>query len=227
MRMLYAELLGLVSGDVVALVGSGGKTSLLFRLAAENRGRRALVSTTTKMLRPAPREIEGIRLLHGGEVDEKIIAPPMDQLAAACADSALTLLECDGAKGLALKGWAAHEPVVPEFATVTIGVLPLWALGRPVGAETVHRVEQFCTLTGAKRGESVTSLHLAAVIGHAAGLFQSAQGRRVLFLNGRRGEPNTARAEDILAALPPVVLRGLWGVFVGDVHSGTIRRIAV
>ena len=43
--------LGLRSPEVVAVVGAGGKTTLVYRLAAEARalGRRVLVTTTTHM----------------------------------------------------------------------------------------------------------------------------------------------------------------------------------
>jgi len=194
----YSEHLGLGSGDVVAMIGSGGKTSLLFRLATENRGRRVLVSTTTKMFWPTPGEYDwdisheggctrsactGIHLLHSGAAGEKMAAPSMERLAAASAEAELSLLECDGSRCLPLKGWADYEPVVPDFVTMTVGVLPLWALGVSVGPEQVHRVAQFCRLTGALPGESVTLGHLAAVVGHPEGLFHRAQGRRALFLN--------------------------------------------
>lgn len=167
----------------------------------------------------------GIHLLHGGKLGEKIIAPPPGQLALACADAELALLECDGSKGLPLKGWAAYEPVVPNFVTVTVGVLPLWAVGQAVGPELVHRVELFCALTGAEIGEPVTPAHLAAVIGHPAGLFRETQGRRVLFLNYRQGEPGPELAEALVKILPPAVRQGLDAVLAGDVHSGTVRRI--
>ena len=182
--MRYTDLLGLGPGDVAAIIGSGGKTSLLSRLAEENRDRRVLVSTTTMMMRPEPGQVAGVRLLHGGVVDGKITAPPMDELARASMKAELTLLECDGSKGRPFKGWAAHEPVVPDFATVTIGVLPLWALGLPVREAHVHRVEEFCRLTGARLGKPVTRRHLEAVARHPEGLFQKAVGRRVLFFSG-------------------------------------------
>ena len=57
--MKLIELLGLESPGVVCLVGSGGKTSLMYALAAEAAadGLTAVVTTTTKIFRPAPDEI--------------------------------------------------------------------------------------------------------------------------------------------------------------------------
>ena len=49
---LLADLLDIAPGDVLALAGAGGKTTLLFRLAEELRGRhRVLTTTTTKLAR--------------------------------------------------------------------------------------------------------------------------------------------------------------------------------
>jgi len=168
-----------------------------------------------------------VHLLHGGVVGEKIIAPPMERLAAASAAHELTLLECDGSKKCPLKGWAAYEPVVPAFATVTVGVLPLWALGQPVEPELVHRMERFFRLTGANPGEPVTVAHLAAVIQHPEGLFQKTEGRRVLFLNHREGEAHPERSIALVEALTPAARQSLEDVLVGDIHRGTVRRIRV
>ena len=261
--MVYSKLLGLQSGDVVALIGSGGKTSLLWRLAAENHGRRVLVSTTTKMYSPAgaafgcppsfagavvwdisdiesdgqPKSAsaKGMHLLHGGEVGGKIIAPSMERLAAASEMHELTFLECDGSKRLPLKGWAEHEPVIPTFTTITVGVLPLWVLGQPVEPMLVHRMERFCQLTGANPGEPVTMAHLAALIQHPAGLFQKKEGRRVLFLNYCKGVSGPERALELVGSLanePPGVrpllpdLRRVPDdILAGDIHRGTVRRI--
>jgi len=153
-------------------------------------------------------------------VDGKIIAPTMERLAVVCAGASLTLLECDGSKGLPIKGWAAHEPVVPTFATVTIGVLPLWAIGMPVSKETVHRVERFCAITGAVLGDVVRVEHLASVVNHPDGLFAKTRGRRVLFLNDRGGMVHHVGANCVRPLIPADVL-----VVCGDIHRGTIEVI--
>ena len=199
-RLTYAALMGIAPGDVVSIIGSGGKTSLLCSLNLELiRDNKVLVSTTTKMYGTYMQS--STHLLFGPEIDGKMTAPPMEQLAAAVPTCDITLLECDGAKELPLKGWADHEPVVPDFTTVTVGVLPLWALGYPINPQTVHRMEEFCRMTGAKPGELVRIEHLAAVIGHPRGLFQKARGRRILFLNTGRGSLGLWQARTLLAQL--------------------------
>lgn len=212
--MTYTAQMGLCPSDVVAVVGSGGKTSLLARLVQENRHQRVLVSTTTKMLRLELEQMTGAHLLYGTETDGKVAAPPMEELATASAEFDLTLLECDGSRGLPIKGWAAHEPVVPTFATVTVGILPLWPLGQPVGPETIHRDALFRALTGTVLGELITTSHLAAVISHPDGLFRHAQGRRVLCLNVR----NEAEHEQA-ATLADLLQPHPYTIVIGDIRA--------
>ena len=58
--MNLREALGIQPGDVVALVGAGGKTTTVMRLADEiaATGERAVITTTTKIFEPIPGEDE-------------------------------------------------------------------------------------------------------------------------------------------------------------------------
>ncbi|MCL2842770.1 MAG: selenium cofactor biosynthesis protein YqeC [Oscillospiraceae bacterium] len=210
--MIYTERMGLRPGDVATVVGSGGKTSLLARLVRENRHQRVLVSTTTKMLQTELEQMAGAHLLYGEEVDGKITAPPIRELATATTEFDLILLECDGSRGLPLKGWAEHEPVVPTFATVTVSILPIWPLGQPVGPQLIHREAAFCALTGAALGKPVTIQHLAAVIRHPNGLFQNAHGRNVLCLNVR-----TQAEHEQAAILADLLQPHPYTIVIGDI----------
>jgi len=262
--MRYADVLGLSAGDVVSIVGSGGKTSLLWRLAEENRERGVLVSTTTKMWMPEAEAFDleifedgcrgdlrspagghspplqgfdsvpqycgrpvaapmGVSLFYGAVEDGKISAPDMGRLEDLSAEVGLMFLECDGAKARPLKGWALHEPVVPEFTSVTIGVLPLWVMGQVVCEETVHRMPEFCRMTGASPGETLTALHLTRVISHPEGLFAKALGRRVLFLNDRGTAADSQWPPLRDAQMVLTCLEEPMQVFTGNIHQGTIE----
>jgi len=237
-EMRYTDALGLSAGDVVSIVGSGGKTSLLWRLAEENRERGVLVSTTTKMRMPEVGAFDwdvsgdgtsgrpvaaptGVSLFYGAVEDEKITTPEIGRLFEFSAVARLTLLECDGAKERPLKGWAEHEPVVPGFTSVTIGVLPLWVIGRIVCEEIVHRMPTFYRIAGALPGEIVTARHLARVINHPDGLFAKARGRQLLFLNYLENQKSEAFRRDFLTLLE--LLEIPKRTFLGDIHRGTIE----
>ena len=62
--MLVREALGVRAGDVISIVGAGGKTSLALRLLAElkKEGLKVLFTTTTKFLEPIPASGEVIIL---------------------------------------------------------------------------------------------------------------------------------------------------------------------
>ena len=120
-----------VRRGVTAVIGGGGKTSLLYRLASELRERgMVLVATTTRILPPAHLPVrhdrEGtLRALRangiacagtpaeGGKLAEPSFADWMT-----LAD--YTLVEADGSKGLPLKAHAPHEPVIPPQSNQTI-----------------------------------------------------------------------------------------------------------
>jgi probable selenium-dependent hydroxylase accessory protein YqeC len=226
---------------VLTVIGSGGKTSLIWLLARAQRRRRVLVSPTTKMLIPPPEAdcydrlvtgpaapfpgpgIRGITLAGvSREAGGKLEALPSGVLEEAAGEYDLILIEGDGSRCLPLKAWAAHEPVVPPFTTVTVGVMPLWPLGRPASDRLIHRLPLFTALGGAAEGEILRPEHLAKTIagtgGGAAGrgLFAEARGERVLFFNQiDDGDPR--QAEELASLLPEEFRRGLRRIIAGSV----------
>ncbi|MBC7251978.1 MAG: putative selenium-dependent hydroxylase accessory protein YqeC, partial [Anaerolineae bacterium] len=72
------EALSIKPGDVVALVGAGGKTTAAMRLADEiaAAGGQAIITTTTKVLEPIPRQGEAL-LLTDDEVELLSRAPAL------------------------------------------------------------------------------------------------------------------------------------------------------
>lgn len=95
------------------------------------------------------------------------------------------ILEADGARRLAVKAPARHEPVLPPASALVLGFVSLACLGRPMDGRTVHRPERFGAVTGCAPGAPITLDHLAALARSPQGLFQGAPAgaRRVLALN--------------------------------------------
>lgn len=168
-----------VPSGIVAVVGSGGKTTLLRELARElaAAGRTVVLATSTRILpfedvptlTAADEEsIRGALAKHGvacvGEPAEKgkLAAPeiPFAQLAS-LADH--VLVEADGSRRLPLKAHEAWEPVIPEGTARTILVVGASGFGRPV-AEAVHRPERFCELAGCRQDDAATPAAAARVI---------------------------------------------------------------
>jgi len=230
-KPVFSSALGLQPGDAVALIGCGGKTTLLHRLAAELRSEIILLATTTRILPPPATLIDqinpeqltaGVNLLHGGFDGAKLMPPEPKRLAALRPVGGYTLLECDGSKGLPLKGWAVHEPVVPPWTAATVGVCTLWPTDEALSAEYVHRPELFCALTGAEMGKSITLTHVAAMISHENGLFSKTAGRRYLFINQVKTEEQELQVQNLISLLPQSFKSNLSDILFGSAQQGTV-----
>lgn len=167
----------------IALVGGGGKTTLLYALAREawERGRRVIITTTTHIL-PHP----GIPLAGDKEalmvgVADKGIAMAgrmgpegkvgmAEDIGGWAGLGDIILIEADGSRGLPLKAPAAHEPAIPPWADVVIAVAGLDCIGKPI-KEACHRPERVCALLGREEDHRLNP-------GDVAEIFMSLDGGR-------------------------------------------------
>ena len=167
--MKLSEALDVRPG-VTAIIGSGGKTTLMECLAAELAARaRVIVCTTTHiypeqtmpcLVSPTEAEIRAALARAGcvcvGSVSEngKFSAPELP-FRTLCALADYVIVEADGAKRLPLKAHAAHEPVVPPEANQTILVVGASGFGRPM-RESVHRAPIAAQALGVSEDTVVT-----------------------------------------------------------------------
>lgn len=173
----------------VALVGGGGKTSILYKLAREalDQGRRVIVTTTTHLwphpdipLTEDPAEVEralgerGIVMFGHTESSGKAAAGREISDCLVFAD--VVLAEADGSRGLPLKAPAAHEPAVPLGADGVIAVAGLDCVGQTI-EEACHRPEQVCALLGKEPDERLTPQDVAEVLSSRLGGRKSVGGR--------------------------------------------------
>ena len=120
-----------VRKGVTAIIGAGGKTTLLLALARElAQAARVIVTTTTHIYPPD---------------DFPCLAELADYV----------LVEADGAHGRPAKAHADYEPVVPPEANQTILVFGLSALGQPIRA-CVHRPAIFAARCGVSEDDLLT-----------------------------------------------------------------------
>lgn len=175
--MGLAEKLKICPG-ITAVIGGGGKTTLLRTLGEElAKKKRVLLCTSTKILpfsevpcaknnMELQRLMEhGIHLICAGrELPEsgKLTAPetPFAQLAEWFD---YVLVEADGSARRPLKAHASHEPVIPAETDQTICVVGASGFGQPI-ADAVHRPELFARLAGASVEDDVTAEMTALVL---------------------------------------------------------------
>jgi len=221
--------LGIGRGDVVSVVGAGGKTTLVYRLAAEARsaGWRVLVTTTTHMgtlaeattgpvLVEAESAIEadlaqalateGRATVLGRRVrPDKLEGLTPERVDTLAASADLVLVEADGARGRSLKVPAPHEPVIPASTTLVIVVAALDVLGRPLDAASVHRLDLVCAATGAAEGVLVGPALLAAALVHPSSYLSRIRVgvRSGVFLNKADDAAAIGAAAEVAALLRP------------------------
>ena len=202
-KQTISQSMGLTGGGVISLVGAGGKTSLLFRLAAElsETHGRVLTTTTTKMMNPEISECPHVILTEDfGELIQKSEAifktsshvygaagrmdkPPHKVIGYApeildgldrSGCFKWILSEADGAARRHLKAPAAHEPVVCRSSKWVIAVAGLDVIGQPLGVEWVYRDQEYSRVSGLKPGEPVTPFSVANAALHPDGFFKGA-----------------------------------------------------
>lgn len=201
--MSLKDLLNLKKGDVISIVGAGGKTTFMYSLAEELRGEnRVLVTTTTKIYMPSKKYYDFITInesnfnkynyektngiyLYGSFLNEenKIIGLDTELLGAQLPYFDYILVEADGSKRKSIKGWKDDEPVIIKNTNKTIGILSIDALGKKVNIENIHRLYEFKSITNSKENEIVTEKHVTSLVFHNKGLFKDARGEKILFIN--------------------------------------------
>ena len=169
------ESLGLGAREMISLVGAGGKTTLMFRLAKElvSREKRVITTTTTKILEPSPeesaclfvgpdderiRQFVDARLLpcrHITIARERIGGGKLKGVSCECVKALwekksadYMVIEADGAAGRPLKAPREGEPVIPSDTTLVIGLLGVDGMEMELREENVLRSERFSRLTG-------------------------------------------------------------------------------
>ena len=211
--MLPAAL-GIGGPELIAIVGGGGKTSLMFALAATLPGR-VVVTTTTRIfaaqMRLAPAVVYADDLAplgplleqHGrclvvGHVDgdkARGVDPDLPARLLARPDVDFVVVEADGSRLRPVKAPAGHEPVIPPQTTLVVSVAGLDALEGPLD-EVAHRPERVrALLAEAPAGESLTAgdtltpAGLARLLAHPQGGLKSLpdEARAVMWLNKVEG----------------------------------------
>lgn len=204
------EGLLLEDGGVISLVGAGGKTSLMFKLARElsAAGETVLTTTTTKIYKPSAGQ--STKLILSGSVSG-ILGQARPLLGKQPHITAATeylsdigklrgfspevvediwhshlfqwiIVEADGAAGRPLKAPAEHEPVIPACTTRLVAMVGLNGTGKPLTAKWVFRPERYAHLAGLDQGAEISDTAVQTVLLHENGSFKNAPAKAMRFI---------------------------------------------
>ena len=174
--MTLSQLLDIRPG-VTAVIGGGGKTTLLRTLGEELAEHHTVLLCTTTKIFPFPdlpctrtaAELGALRPSHrllcaGTDVPGTgKLAAPETPMALLAERFDYVLVEADGAARRPLKAHAPHEPVIPPEAVQTICVVGASGFGQPI-SEAAHRPERYARLAGVPETAEAAPVTEAAVL---------------------------------------------------------------
>ena len=247
--MWLKEALDAKPGEVISLVGGGGKTTLMFALAHElaGNGNCVITTTTTKILEPSSSETQlllvekddekMIRLLLENMADYRHITLASEKLAASGKLAGIApelvvrlaelnqvtyvIVEADGAAHRSLKAPNQTEPVIPTSTSLVIPVVGIDVLGCRLIEEVVFRPEVASRLLGISVGEIISAEAIAFLITHPQGIIKGSpeQSRIVPFLNKTDLDDGLKKGREIAGEILRVGHPRIHRIILGQAQS--------
>lgn len=246
--MTLKEALGIKPGEVISLVGGGGKTTLMFALAREltSSGNRVITTTTTKILEPLSSETP-LLLLEADEqemigrllqnlADYSHITLARERLASGKLKGvspelvvelvrlnrvSCIIVEADGAAQRSLKAPNLTEPVIPDATSLVIPVVGIDALGCRLTGENVFRPEVVSKLLGLPLGEVISAESIAFLVTHPRGIIKGSPGgaRIIPFINKVDLDRGLSRGRELAGRILAMRHPRIKRVVLGQVQS--------
>lgn len=218
--MQLHEILRVQPGSGIAVVGSGGKTSVCIRLA-ESFGKNVVITTTTHVgVHQFDRCAEHFIVHTKQEVDDALCGVSSGRILLTCESSddiryrapapeimaylaeiwqkqRFTLIvEADGARSLPLKAPGEHEPAIPEWVETVIVTAGCSGIGMPLIDSVVHRMDVYQELSGLAAGEIITPDAAVQVLTDPRGGLKNIPPKagRILILNQADDDLHQAQA---------------------------------
>lgn len=180
------------AGELVAVVGGGGKSSLMFALGRALPGR-VVMTTTTRIFAAQTNQaptfcslaeedwerhlgrFESSLLVIGRVEGERAVGVPRELPAEILArsDVDFVVAEADGSRMLPVKAPANHEPVIPDGTSLLVVVVGIDALSGPI-RDVAHRPELVASLTGGTPDDLLTPESLATLLTASEGGLKNA-----------------------------------------------------
>lgn len=200
----------------ICLVGGGGKTTVMYELAAAWAacGCKVLVLTSTHILQPADGSFAAdAAAVHNlwqqwryaviGTPElamSKLTAPPQDLYEVLHLQADVILCEADGSKHHPCKAPAAHEPVLLPDSDIVLAVAGMDALGCPL-AQACQRPQLAAELLGCSLDSVINEQMLAALLLSEQGSRKSVGARAYYIVLNKCDLLKAAQQEEMLRLL--------------------------
>ncbi len=221
-RQMNTSIINISNNDLVAIVGGGGKSSLMFALANSLSDSRVVTTTTTRIF-AAQMSIAPATCFYDEKDEETFFAAISDALDAhgqclvvgsvgagsnvekafgvppslparllARVDVNIVLVEADGSRMRPIKAPADHEPVIPTETTLVVPVVGIDAINGRLST-IAHRPEKMIALGISDRPGGLQATDIARLLAHPDG--------------GLKGVPDGARVVPLLNKVETAVQR--------------------
>lgn len=200
----------------ICLVGGGGKTTVMYELAAvwAACGRKVLVLTSTHILRPADGSFAGDvpavqNLWQQGRyavigtsepATGKLTTPPQDLYEALQLQADVILCEADGSRHHPCKVPAEHEPVLLPDCDMVLAVAGMDALGRSL-AQACQRPQPAAELLDCSLDSVIDEQMLAALLLSEQGARKNVGARAYYIVLNKCDLIKAAQQEEMLRLL--------------------------
>jgi len=218
------EIFDLNKGDVVSIVGSGGKTTLMFQLGKQLKSQyKVLLTTSTKIMNPADENYDyiytsiedykndktnkknGVTVLSKGIIYEnnKLLGIDDMDLEHVIEDYDFVVIEADGSRNLPLKAWKEHEPPILNRTNKTIGIIPMNVLGRKISEDIIYGYEEFKNFVS--NGDIIDKEVIGRICSSKNGIFKNSKGRLYLYINKADSDEDLKIALDLAKYLKKII----------------------
>ena len=208
------EIFNLNKGDVVSIVGTGGKTTLMFQLGKELKNQyKALLTTSTKIYKPKNENYDyiytsiedykydnikkGITVLSKdiNYENNKLIGIDDKELEEVINDFDVVIIEADGSRSLPLKGWKKHEPPILNRTNKTIGIIPINVLGKKINEDEIYGYEEFKNFLSCE--DIIDKEVVGRICTSSDGIFKNSRGKLYLYINKVESDEDLKEAFDL------------------------------
>jgi len=208
------EIFKINKGDVVSIVGTGGKTTLMFQLGKELKEQyKVLLTTSTKIFKPDEESYDYIytsiedykndNIKNGITVlskdinyeNNKLIGIDDNILEHVIDDFDLVLIEADGSRNLPLKGWKKHEPPILSKTNKTIGIISINILEQKISEDIIYGFEEFKNFLS--NDDIIDSKVVGRICSSNDGIFKNSRGELYIYINKVDSVEELKKAQDL------------------------------